>query len=709
MRSVDAPLQALQFSRSSGRLFAQLAAGLASLALVTPALAQTQADDGTVQMSPMIVTGTALKVETPLAETPRPASVVQREELEERNVQSLDETFRYRAGVLSGHYGADNNTDWFKVRGFDQSTYQDGLRIYREGYYQWLPEPFGLEQVELLKGPASILYGEAPPGGVINAISKRPTDEAQGRIEVQAGNRDHRQLGVDTSGPVTAEGDVRYRLIGLYKERDGMLDHTDNERYYLAPSLEVDLTDATTLTILASLQKDDGVPVNPFKYAYGTLDETPFGKVDRSTNLSEPSYDKDERTQSALGYELEHRLNDTWTVNQNLRYSHLDLELRSTYAFAFPAIASGRVTPRGLVYRDGSIESWTVDNQLVGKWFGERFENTLLVGLDYQNQKLEGKELDLYLGNAIEYFEPIDMFDPVYGNFTRPPESLLTGRDIDKQQTGFYIQDQFRFDGRWIALAGVRYDSAETDNVSQALGTTERSDDEEFSFSGGLMYLADNGISPYLSYTESFDPMGRTDGDGALYDPVRGEQWELGAKYTPPGLDGYVSAAVFDLTESNPLVTEGATQTQQAERDSQGFELEGIVYVTPQLQLTAAYTYLDSRVTKDGQSGDSRAALIPRHAASAWADYSLGGMFDGVMLGGGVRYVGESVGGNDGEYDVPSHTLVDLMARYQLTRNWQAQLNVQNAADREYVASCDSTWCYYGDERTVLGSVSYLW
>ena len=129
------------------------------------------AQEETINTGTTVVTATALKVDTPLVETPRPVSSVDREELETRNVQQLDETFRYRAGVLSGHYGSDNNTDWFKVRGFDQSTYQDGLRIYREGFYQWLPEPYGLERVEVFKGPSSILYGEAPAGGLINAVS----------------------------------------------------------------------------------------------------------------------------------------------------------------------------------------------------------------------------------------------------------------------------------------------------------------------------------------------------------------------------------------------------------------------------------------------------------------------------------------------------------------------------------------------------------
>ncbi|SHE80285.1 iron complex outermembrane recepter protein [Modicisalibacter ilicicola DSM 19980] len=670
----------------SGTLLAIPAAALAQDAQENPAQEETT--------ETMVVVGTALKVEAPLVETPRPVSTVNREELDERNVQSLDETFRYRAGVLSGHYGADNNTDWFKVRGFDHSTYQNGLRIYREGFYQWLPEPYGLERVEVFKGPSSILYGEAPPGGLINAVSKRPTREEQGRVDLQVGNRDHRQVGLDTSGPLSESGDVRYRLVGLYKERDGDLDHTENERYYLAPSLAVDLSDDTTITFLGSFQKDDGVPTNPFKLAYGTVQDTPFGKVDPSTNYSEPGYDKDERTQSALGYEFEHHFNDTWTFEQDLRYSELDLDLRSTYILSQASATEGY---RGHLQRDGEIESWTVDNRMVGKWFTERTENTLLIGIDYQDFNLQGAEGDLFSFGA-----PIDIFDPEYGNFTPVDDSQLIEREIDKQQLGLYLQDQLRLDDRWVLLGGVRYDSAETDNANRTSGVTQRSDDDALSWSGGVMYLGENGINPYLSYTESFEPIGRVDDGGSLYDPREGEQWELGLKYAPPGWDGYVTAAVFDLEENNTLVTSPAGfQVQEGERKSTGFELESVSYLTDNLQLTAAYTYTDARL-----EDDERAPLIPRHQASAWLDYAFAGnALDGLKIGGGVRYVGESV---DGDIEVPDYTVVDAMASYDLTDHWRTQVNVTNLTDKEYVASCDY-WCYYGESRSVIGSLSYRW
>ncbi|MGP5143270.1 TonB-dependent siderophore receptor [Vreelandella alkaliphila] len=656
------------------------------------------AQEERVANDPVVVTATALKVDTPLVETPRPVSSVDREELEARNVQQLDETFRYRAGVLSGHFGSDNNTDWFKVRGFDQSTYQDGLRIYREGFYQWLPEPFGLERVDVFKGPSSILYGEAPPGGLINAVSKRPTETPQGEVNVQFGNRDHRQVGIDTSGPVGESDNVRYRLVGLYKERDGDLNATNNERYYFAPSLAVDVSDDTTVTFLASVQKDDGVPVNSFKLPYGTVQDTPFGRVDPQTNLSEPGYDKDNRTQWALGYELRHHLNDTWRFEQDLRYSELDLELRSTYAFF---MTDERQAARGHVYRDGTIDSLTVDNRMVGTWYTDRTENTLLLGADYQNLGVSGQEADPF-----PFGDPIDIFNPTYGNFTPVGADDLLTREIDKEQTGLYAQNQLRIDDRWVLLGGVRYDQADTENRNVTAATTQRSDDDQVSWSGGAMYLGENGVNPYISYTESFDPLGRVDSDGDLYEPREGRQWEAGVKVAPFGWDGYVTAAVFDLQESNTLINSpSGFQVQEGERTSQGFELEGVGYLTDDLKVTAAYTYTDSRL-----EDDQRAPLIPRHQASTWLDYAFtGGALKGVTLGGGVRYVGSTIDTSVADNTaVGSYTLVDAMVGYEFADGWQAQLNVNNLTDKEYVASCEY-WCYYGESRSVIGSVRYRW
>lgn len=686
-----------------------LSGALLTLPVAALAQSETSAEES---MDTMVVVGTALKVEAPTLETPRSTSLVTSEALEKRAVTKLDEAFQYRSGVVSP-YGSDNNNDWFFLRGFsaEDSTYQDGLRLFREGgYFWWMTEPFGLQEVRLLKGPASILYGEAPPGGVINAISKRPTEEPRGLFEVEVGNRNHRQVGIDVSGPIN--DDVRYRMVGLFSERDGELDGTYNERYYFAPSLEVDLSEDTNITFLASFQKDDGVPTTGFFLPYGSLYDTPFGRVDPSTNLGEPGYDTNERRQLSLGYEFEHYFNDTWSFEQNFRYSELELNLRSAYVsslgYADPQdpdnwINDGRSASRGIIYRDGEYDTYTVDNRFIGKWYSESFENTFLVGIDYQKF-----DLSYANGDDFSFGEPIDIFDPAYGNFTPVSESDLVYHDEDKEQVGVYIQDQLRLNNRWVLLAGLRHDSVDSTVKSTASDTASQGyDEEQLSFSGGIMYLGDYGISPYLSYSESFSPIVGTGPDGDQYVPTEGEQWELGAKYAPAWLDGYVTAAVFDLKETNTLyLRDGEVkQRQGGERHSRGFELEGIGYLTDQLRLTAAYAYTDTTI-ENPVDGEFRAGLIPRHQVSLWLDYSFeDGVLNGLAVGGGTRYVGGSI---DGDKSIPSYTLYDAMVGYDFADGWRAQVNVNNLTDEEYISGCNY-WCYYGESRSVIGSLSYRW
>ena len=453
------------------------------------------------------------------------------------------------------------------------------------------------------------------------------------------------------------------------------------------------------------MKKDDGVPTNGFFPAYGSLENTPFGKIEPSTNLGEPGYDYNQHRQVSFGYELNHQFSESWEFQQNLRYSQLDLELRGVYAL--PNMLNAREVTRGLVYRDGSIDSLSVDNRFIGKWYGERTENTFLLGVDFQTHDNSGHELDDY------GFDPIDVFDPEYGNFTPIDSDDFLYREITKEQLGLYAQHQLRLDDRWILLAGGRYDYVDTENANITDDILQDRQDDSLSLSAGLMYLADNGLSPYLSYTESFEVLTTVDpSTQRLYRPLEGEQIELGVKYAPYHFDGYINAAIFDLTQKNSLVTNPTTfvQTQAGEVKSRGLELEGVGYLTDNLKLVASYTYTDTTTDETGGQGTKRAGLIPRHMASTWLDYDFaGGTFEGLSIGGGVRYVGESVDSPaSSDRAVSSYTLYDAMARYDFADNWRVQVNVNNLTDEEYVSGCDY-YCYYGESRSVIGSLSYRW
>ncbi len=677
-----------------------------TLVLSHNAFAEEAAQQNSETVETIVVTASALKVDTPAQETPKAVSVVTEEDLINRAPQKLDEALRYTSGVTSQPYGADNDTDWIKVRGFDAATYLDGSRLFKDGYYTWLLEPYGLEKVEVLKGPASILYGEAPPGGVVNAVQKKPTDVPQGNVGLQVGNNNLRTLSLDISDYANEDGSVRYRLVGLMKENDGELDGTENSRFYIAPSLAIDISDRTSLTLLTSYLEDSGIPTNPFFPAAGTLTASDYGSIDPSTNLGQPDYDKYERKQISAGYILEHELNDTWALSQTFNYGYNELYLRSSYSF-YNSDPSTDTLYQGLVFRDGETESFSLDNNAIAKWESPRVENTVLIGLELQHHKTEGVETDDYA------FGSINPFNPVYGNYTAIDESAAADRKITKDQASLYAQYQVKFDQQWIATLGGRFDSVKTKNKSVASSQDKSRNDSEFSLDAGLMYISELGLSPYVSYAQSFDVLSTIDSaTGELYKPLTGEQTEVGIKYEPSFYNGYINLALFDMTQKNALVTDGSTyvSTQSGDVTSQGVEIESTGYLTDSLKLTASYTYTKAETDDTYGQGTKQVALIPEHTASAWLDFDANkvGLL-GWNFGTGVRYVGESKDNpKSSDLTVPSVTLVDMMASYEITKDWQAQLNVNNLFDKEYVSVCDY-WCYYGQSRSVVLSANYNW
>lgn len=663
-------------------------------------------NNNTAEIETMVVSAQAFKVKTPVQETPKSVSIISEHELKTRAPKKLDEVLRYTSGVTTQPYGSDNDTDWFKIRGFDAATYLDGNRLFRDGYYTWLLEPYGLQQVEVVKGPSAILFGEAPPGGVVNAIQKKPTFTPQGEIKIEVGNNNYQSIGFDISNKANEDGSMRYRLVGMMNDSDGELDYSESKRVYIAPTLEVDISDRTTLTLRSTYLKDDGTPTNGFFPAAGTLIDSDDGKIAPSTNLGEPEYDTYKRTQISIGYLLEHDYNEVWSLSQNLNYGYNDLLLRSVYAFPNSDSTTSDLA-RGVVFRDGNNQSLTLDNKAVGNWFSDSSEHTLMVGVDLQHHKTKGDEQDSYS------FSSINPSDPVYGNYTALDSANNIDRKITKSQASVYSQYQIKFDSQWVGIAGARYDWVNTENKSEKGKQNESNDDGQLSLNTGIMYLSDIGLSPYANYAQSFEVLSTIDpSTGKLYAPLKGEQVEVGVKYEPDFIDGYINLAWFDITQKNALVTNPSTwvATQTGEVSSSGIELEAVTQLTESLKLSAAYTYTDARTDETGGQGTKQAGLIPKHAASAWADYdaSFAGI-RGLNIGTGIRYIGQSKDNPASSYlTVPSATLWDAAVSYEITAQWQAQLNLNNILNKEYISGCDY-YCYFGQSSSVTLNVNYHW
>ncbi|MBP6345654.1 MAG: TonB-dependent siderophore receptor [Neisseriaceae bacterium] len=644
----------------------------------------------------VVVVGSAGKVGGLKYRTPGSTAVISAADIEAAQAHKLDQALHYQAGILSEPYGGDNKSEWFKIRGFDASVALDGTPTAPSAFFVWLPEMYGIESVEVVKGANSMLYGSAEAGGVVNLVTKRPKDQPAGEINISGGTDDRRGISADYSGVLNADNSLRYRVVGQYRREDGMQNGTEMKHYYFAPSLTWDISDKTNLTFLASWQKEKGTPTNGFMPGYGSLINTPYGKIDRHTNLGEPSRDYTDREQLSFGYEFQHAFDNGWQFSQNYRYSRLDLDFLGVFAWSSD---QDRLAKRGYSYNQGISTVHSLDNRLRKTWHFGALDTTVLLGTDYMRSKIDGEN------EPFGTVGPIDMFNPMYGQDFKVKGQYYK---IKQTQLGLYGQTQFEWDKRVLLNLGVRHDQAKNDGIMGKVQTDY--DVNNTVWQGGLMYKAKNGLSPYLNYSESFRPTAGVDGYDRAYQPYEAKQTEVGVKYTPSWLDGTLSLAYFDLKEKNALMSDSSNVSVQAgERQNKGVELQADVALNDEWATTVSYTYNDA--TQDLSAKQTiRAPMVARHMAAAQIRYTpQQGVLRGLSLATGLRYVGSTT--DEANYPgekVPSYTLWDAMAHYQMNRNWSLQVNARNLTDKEYVSAC-SFYCYYGAGRSVEGKLSYKW
>lgn len=661
----------------------------------------------------MVATRTAAgtKTDTAIIEVPRSISVITREQLDSRPTLNLNDSLRYTAGVMSSGYGSDSRSDWLKVRGFVPTQFLDGLPLPVGSFANPKIEPWNLERIAVLRGPASSVYGQTPPGGLLDMVSRRPQEEQANEVELQAGSNEHKQINFDSTGRIDDEGQFLYRVSGTVRDSNTPIDHIPDKRYNIAPSLTWNINDDTRLTFLSQYTRDDTGITGQFLPLQGTRIESPFGNISHHKNLGEPDWDFYDRTYYALGYAFEHRFNDVWQFRQNLRYTKSDLEFQAVNVATFNSVdADGNVNREsGIV--DEDISQFAVDNNFQADFSTGQLDHTLLLGLDHQRANTNYRWL---YGMGVP---PINVNNPIYGaDMSGVTYFPLQDFNQKTYQTGLYIQDQIALDN-WRLTLGGREDWVHTGteffNKNDATNTQR---DVAFSGNLGLSYLFDNGITPYFSYAESFQPaMGANVDSTVSFEPTEGKQYEVGIKYQPPGTDAMLTAAVYDLTQTNVSVTEGNVTRQIGELEVRGLELEATADVNENLKLVASYSYTDSEIQKGPDKGN-RMPQVPRNQATAWVDYTWhSGILDGFGVAGGVRYVGDSYGNTANTWlgHTGSYTVYDASVHYDLgrlnssLRGVSVALDAKNLFNKEYLSTCDGYWCYYGDERSVIGSVNY--
>jgi len=665
-------------------------------------------------------TAAGTKTDTALVEAPRSISVATRQQMQDRNVQNLDDAVKYMPGIVSASYGSDTRYDWMRVRGFEPTQFLDGLPLPRGVYANPKAETWNLDRLALLRGPASSVYGQTPPGGLLDMVSRRPSAESSSAIQVQYGSDNYRQINFASTGKIDDEGQFLYGLTGVVRDAGTQIDHIDNKRYNIAPSLTWNIDTDTKLTLLSQFTRDDTGATSQFLPIQGTKIKSPLGDISHHKNLGDPNYEYYDRTYYALGYAFEHRFNDTWQFKQNLRYTKSELSFQTLTVGAYPFTqvdANGNVG-RTSTNVDENIGQFAVDNNFQADFATGDITHTLLLGLDHQ--RTDTSYLSIYGDGGIT-----NVINPIYGQpIVRPPRSAAYYDYNQKTiQTGLYAQDQMALD-KWRLTLGGREDWVHQGttyfNQNDATNTDRI---KHFSGNAALSYVFDSGFVPYISYAESFQPASNASVSSTeSYKPTEGKQWEMGVKYQPPGSNTLLTAAIYDLTQKNVLVTTTTAgsipvTSQAGEVKVKGLELEAVSDVTENLKVIAAYTLAKSEVQKGDYKGN-RLQLMPNQQASLWTDYTWhSGVLDGFGIGAGARYTGNTYGdqGNTSLGKADAYTVFDASVHYDLGRldnslkGASVKLNATNLFDKDYISTCDGFYCYYGDQRSVVASATYQW
>jgi len=687
--------------------------GEAQLATVTvTADAERESAWGPVKGYVAKRSATGTKTDTPIIETPQSISVVGRDEIEARGVSDSRGALLYTPGILVDPWGMDdrmnNGETNVMFRGFDQQglAYLDGLKL-PQGSSSWSfprTEVYGIERVEILRGPASVMFGQGDVGGIINRVSKLPQREAVREVQVQIGSDARRKLGFDVGAAANDDGTLLWRLVGVSQEQDTQVQYPGYstlgvERQYIAPSLSWQATPKMSITLLGSYLHQKG-PGNSPEYVDDQGKRT-------GILVDEPSYSHYETTQWDLGYQFYYLFDSGWKLQQRLRTSSISLPDHTTLSSYNRADASGNLA-RNNAFVDETMRYTVIDTQLHGLVNTAGIEHKLLFGVDWLRDK--SSVLNIYAATA----PSLNINSPAYGlGVVRPTlADAFFAYDYAevRQQLGAYLQDQINFGSGWLLTLAGRQDWAKSEQDNHLTSTTTKTDEKAFTGRVGLSYQTTFGLAPYASYAESFLPTAGFDPSGEPFKPTRGKQYEIGVKYQPAGSQALLTAAVYELTKTNVLTYDPTTWVgeQRGEIRSRGLELEAKASLARGVNLTAQYTLNDIAITRDSDQSliGKRPMNAPKYMASAWIDYTVqGGDWAGVGIGTGARYIGARYGDAANMVKIDGVTVFDAAVHY--TRGpWRFALNAQNLSDKE-TGTYSSGVFWPGLKRAVTASASY--
>lgn len=692
-----------------GLLSAVAACALSSL----PAYAQ--ADD--VDDEAIVVTATAetaTKTDTPITDVPQSLSVVSADLIAARGAIGVQEALRYTPGLRTEPNGTDFRWDYVLLRGFGSTDFIDGMR---QPDLTARTEAFNLQQIEVLRGPSSVLYGQAAPGGIVNSITKVPEFDFGGEVAVQYGSYDRLQGQVDLTGALNESGTVAARFVGVVRDAGNQVDFGKDDRIFVGPSLRFRSPDERTDVILSGVyQRDRAASIASWMPVSATLlAPSEDRRIRRGTYLGEPSHNWYDADHYSATLQVTHGFSDAITYSGRVRYAQsdtdnggLDLEIWSGLENPF-IDPDNRVLDRSIYDKYTDIGMVTTDHNLRFDFATGPLTHKLLFGIDYLRANSEGTTVYDIAG-------PIDIYDPVYSPDNVPDIEPTPDPNGRNTQLGFYAQDQIDYEDFATLVVGIRRDRS----TAWAEGDDQQVD-KATSLRVGLILKPTATLSPYVSYSESFAPIVGLDFYGDPFEPQKGTQWEGGLRWQPDR-NTLLSAAYFDIKGTNLLATDpenGANQIQVGTVTSRGFEIEGARILPGNYTITASYSHVKAKTgfNTDPLQVGLPISAVPEDTASIWGDkrFAVGEL--AVRVGAGVRYVGPT---NEltAFYDIdpdgalealetPGFTLVDALLGFEWGP-WSLDVNATNLLDKNYYAQCSvRSACSFGYGRNVIGTLGY--
>lgn len=658
---------------------------------LAPIIVNAQADAGddssTVVAQELWVGG---KVATSILNTPASVSVVTQKEIEQRSASTTEEVLQYTPGVITDFYGTDDRNDYFKIRGFQATTYRDGLTL---GSMRGVrEEPFAYERIEILRGANSTLFGPADPGGSVNFVTKKPRFDKFGQGYVTYGSYNHKETGIDVGDALNEDKTLAYRVTGKIQDSDREYDHSQDDNKFIMGGLTWAPTAFTSATFIVDYLKTKSSP-NSGGY--------PMDKeYDRDEFFGEPDFNFHDVERTSYSGSFTHDFDNGFIVRSNLRYSDLTDDFGYVY-ITDSAARTGTMVDRAQFGTDSDADE--VNGNLMLQYdasFGE-IDSSTMVGVEYRDASTD--DSSIYGGTT-----PIDVANPVYSG--RPaPLAPYSSNDQDYTTKSVFLQQNLSFYDRFILTGGVRNDSL--DLSSTPISGIKASDDfSETSYRGSLTYIVSDEISTYVSMVESVSPptIGVT--------PERGKQYEIGVKYSPVNMNALFSAAIYDLSQDDvtiAVVQPNGTIEQETVGESRvrGLDLEAKAELTENLSLIGGYSYMDSDVVEGTVFGGTSIkgnefAAAPKHSASLWSYYDLPGTAMSVGLG--ARYLGSYYYDATNTDKSDGTTLFDAAFNYQIVKGTDLAVNVSNLFDEQHVVG-SGTANYYNPGREITAKVSYNW